>query len=410
MRHILAILLLLPVAARAQYWDGLPVASAVSPNDIMVVCQGGTPGKPGTCITKQTPVSSIPFNIPNPVFSQGQSTAPLTADQAQLTVGLNNPSLTANQILQDAIGCSGAICANADALRGIATAVSGSTIVNTTGLSGYVLNQNATTGNGQNSVALFGVGISAVNNAETWGVNTVVTDNTSQAVSSGTGRFLLSELDYNVTSPSTQVAGLNLTGAWLAQSAGANGFSVLSPDATGAFRFGWNNGFSCSNGAVASNGSCILIGTAGNPATANQPSARLTMEWTNGSAAAEFYETQVIGGILTTTGGLALPAGSGVAIDNQNMISVNSSADAFIASGSSIPTVVIGNGTASIVMEGPVLLIQKTVATLPACGPLLNGALVEVLDAVSPTYNGALTGGGAVAVPAFCNGTFWLTH
>jgi hypothetical protein len=57
-----------------------------------------------------------------------------------------------------------------------------------------------------------------------------------------------------------------------------------------------------------------------------------------------------------------------------------------------------------------VLLTPKTVATLPACASGLKGALVEVTDATSPTYNGTLTGGGSVAIPVFCNGTAWTAH
>jgi len=33
-----------------------------------------------------------------------------------------------------------------------------------------------------------------------------------------------------------------------------------------------------------------------------------------------------------------------------------------------------------------------------------------VSDATTPTYNGALTGGGAVYVPVFCNGSAWVSH
>jgi hypothetical protein len=48
-----------------------------------------------------------------------------------------------------------------------------------------------------------------------------------------------------------------------------------------------------------------------------------------------------------------------------------------------------------------------TVATLPA-GVLGDTAVVS--DAVSPTYLGALTGGGSVACPVFFNGTAWVSH
>lgn len=47
-----------------------------------------------------------------------------------------------------------------------------------------------------------------------------------------------------------------------------------------------------------------------------------------------------------------------------------------------------------------------TVTTLPA-GTV--GMRAYVTDATAPTYNGALTGGGAVTVPVFYNGTAWVS-
>ncbi len=60
--------------------------------------------------------------------------------------------------------------------------------------------------------------------------------------------------------------------------------------------------------------------------------------------------------------------------------------------------------------ETPVLLKIYTVATLPTATTALKGALAAVSDATSPTYNAALTGGGAVCVPVFCNGSAWVSH
>ena len=52
-----------------------------------------------------------------------------------------------------------------------------------------------------------------------------------------------------------------------------------------------------------------------------------------------------------------------------------------------------------------------TVATLPtvAQGATL-GDRAYVTDATAPTYNGALTGGGAVRVGVFYNGTAWVSQ
>jgi hypothetical protein len=52
-----------------------------------------------------------------------------------------------------------------------------------------------------------------------------------------------------------------------------------------------------------------------------------------------------------------------------------------------------------------------TVATLPTCNANTRGiGSYYVSDATAPTYNGALTGGGAVIVPVFCNGSAWTSH
>jgi hypothetical protein len=51
-----------------------------------------------------------------------------------------------------------------------------------------------------------------------------------------------------------------------------------------------------------------------------------------------------------------------------------------------------------------------TVASLPTCGTSQKGLMYAVSDATAPTYNGALTGGGAVSVPVYCNGTAWTSH
>jgi len=51
-----------------------------------------------------------------------------------------------------------------------------------------------------------------------------------------------------------------------------------------------------------------------------------------------------------------------------------------------------------------------TVATLPACNAGTNKSLTTVSDATTPSYNGAMVGGGAVQVPAYCDGTSWLSH
>lgn len=59
---------------------------------------------------------------------------------------------------------------------------------------------------------------------------------------------------------------------------------------------------------------------------------------------------------------------------------------------------------------GAVQLTAVATASLPACSATYTDSFAAVTDATSPTYNGTLTGGGAVHVPVYCNGTAWVTH
>ncbi|MBX9934865.1 MAG: hypothetical protein K2Y56_25710 [Methylobacterium sp.] len=58
----------------------------------------------------------------------------------------------------------------------------------------------------------------------------------------------------------------------------------------------------------------------------------------------------------------------------------------------------------------PQRLAAYTVAALPACNAGLQDALLVVTDAFAPTYRGALTGGGSVRTPAYCDGAIWTAH
>ena len=60
-----------------------------------------------------------------------------------------------------------------------------------------------------------------------------------------------------------------------------------------------------------------------------------------------------------------------------------------------------------IISGGPVRLTGYTVATLPSG---TQGDTAFVTDAVSPTYNGTLTGGGSVVTRVFYNGTAWVSQ
>ena len=73
-------------------------------------------------------------------------------------------------------------------------------------------------------------------------------------------------------------------------------------------------------------------------------------------------------------------------------------------------TTTTSNPFGSVTVQGQPNIVA-TVSTLPPCNATTKGFdNYYVTDATTPTYNGALTGGGAVVVPVFCNGTAWTSH
>jgi len=112
-------------------------------------------------------------------------------------------------------------------VRGIGHLTSRSTIQLVNGVEGYTLIDTPNTVAGvPTGVSLWGTSVVDVNGGESWGVNTVSTDNKGQTISSGTGRQLYGyEADFNVTSPNTNVLGMVVQGASLSQLHISNGYS-----------------------------------------------------------------------------------------------------------------------------------------------------------------------------------------
>lgn len=64
-----------------------------------------------------------------------------------------------------------------------------------------------------------------------------------------------------------------------------------------------------------------------------------------------------------------------------------------------------------IAIGGTVQLQLTTVALLPPCNAKSNGSMAAVSDAAgTPTYNGAVVGGGMNSLPVYCNGAAWTMH
>ena len=118
--------------------------------------------------------------------------------------------------------------------------------------------------------------------------------------------------------------------------------------------------------------------------------------------------SEAIGGVVATFGGSYDGAdfiGGDVMIGAGVGTSANGSVFIGSFNGSALtPALIIS--TTSITAELPVILKGYTVATLPTG---TQGMKAFVTDATTPTYNTALTGGGAVVVPVFFNGTIWVS-
>jgi hypothetical protein len=121
-------------------------------------------------------------------------------------------------------------------------------------------------------------------------------------------------------------------------------------------------------------------------------------QFTASGTALSVTNNETIGGTLGVTGATTLAgaltlsaAGTALAITNNATI------------GGTL-------AVTGVMSSGGVLLPVSTVGALPSCVTGLKGAIRAVSDATSPTYNGTLTGGGAVSVPVYCNGSAWTAH
>jgi hypothetical protein len=171
---------------------------------------------------------------------------------------------------------------------------------NVPAVSGYIWNEStrgAEVTNAGNGVALFGAGVSAGNGARTWGLNTILQDAPTRAVSAITGAHLLCELDYNVMSADTEVIGLSIGGNSLAQPKVANGFQV-APLGNGSV---WKTAFWSQGGAsevAFAAGSRSGAPVSGGSAGASQP---LWLQWFDSSSQPQVTQVYMQDGFLIWT-------------------------------------------------------------------------------------------------------------
>jgi hypothetical protein len=222
---------------------GAGTGNVVGPNTSVVNEIASYNNATGTLLRQGAPAQISPY-------------PPLTAaiggtGYAPTLLATTNPAFSPQDMLNAT--CNNCGYTEYDSMAGMAIATLGSTKVNVTGVAGYVKNQNPGTSASQNVVALFGTVLSEVNNAQSWGVNTICMDNATYVVGTGTGRLCVgAEFDFNVMNPGTAVTGVLLTGSSLSQPTKAAGFAVasLQHGTVVAQPFHWITGFQTGDGAA----------------------------------------------------------------------------------------------------------------------------------------------------------------
>lgn len=115
--------------------------------------------------------------------------------------------------------------------------------------------------------------------------------------------------------------------------------------------------------------------------------------------------------ITLTSGDSVFNSSNTIWLRTGNTIALDTNGATQISSDATTITLAATNTAVSTLKIGNVLNLKGyTVSTLPAASTAGVGAMAYVTDATSPTYNGALTGGGTVIVPVFSNGSSWAAH
>jgi len=135
-----------------------------------------------------------------------------------------------------------------------------------------------------------------------------------------------------------------------------------------------------------------------------------TTNWNGGAKSMVFKSTGRLGIQNTSPSALLSLGTAGTTAGTLSLDGATSGTATIVVSATAgTPTITLPTVTstlATMVLPSPIRLMGYTVAGLPAG---TQGDTAFVTDATAPTYNGALTGGGAVVVPVFYNGTAWVS-
>ncbi|PST19713.1 hypothetical protein C7U61_14565 [Rhizobium sp. JAB6] len=197
--------------------------------------------------------------------------------------------------------------------------------------SSYIWNEsgsNQSSTHAGNGVNFFGVQILGAAHSAAWGLNTLLQDAPTRAVSTQAGGILIgAEFDSNVMSPLTQVIGVSVGGNGLRQPASANAFianSLGTIDAGGITPIRWETAFISFNGCAQR----ILFGGSAS-LTANSDSQLITLRALDASRnpidtniynSGGFLVADTVNGLAVRNGGIFLDAGKTLLIGGVGVI------------------------------------------------------------------------------------------
>lgn len=223
---------------------------------------------------------------------------------------------------------------NWDNYRSVMVIPNGSTPVNTSAYGCYVLDQNAAGGTGQSGLCEYGLITSTVNNAKTWGENWVLSDALGGGVTATTGQTMVgSEIDYEVHSPHTVVAGVSLWLGGSSQPAAGTGFSCNA----NAIGLVWDICFLTQGGSVTTAG---IIG-----ATASSPGASIASQKWDYSV----FDSGSVGHYVQTFG---IPLGTRTAFEISDNILANGLIIANSATGNPVNIFPVGDSNLELDISG----------------------------------------------------------
>ena len=262
----------------------------------------------------------------------------------------------------------------------------GSTIGQVTGFGSYVRGLAAASAGQRNSVGYFAAVTAEVDNAASWGTNTLCQDAATRTVGAGTGRLCIgTETDFNIMNPGSSIIGNSVGGNSLSQPTSALGY-IVNNLGTG---IKWSQGYTTMDGAASV---AISLGALAASGTyiAGQP---INMSYRDGSGTSRIIQMQATGGFLS----LASPSSwAGLSIGSGNLYL--STGQGYYIGGS----LVLSQSGSNPTMASPIFTGTTTTAAISASGDLNTTGNVVGTNWIGPT----VVGGGTTSATLTLESTY----